>query len=64
MSEPEDARSDYRPDWDGQCENCGSAPIVPVSGLCGPCHFGKAATVNGAWWDESADALNDEALDD
>lgn len=54
----------YRPDWSGKCHNCGSSPTVPVSGLCGPCHFGKAATVGGGWWDEGTDALDDEALDD
>lgn len=54
----------YRPDWQGKCHNCGSSPVVPVSGLCGPCHFGKAATVGGGWWDEGSDALNDQTLDD
>jgi hypothetical protein len=61
---PEDFTRELRPDWQHQCANCGSRPVVPMSGLCGPCHFGKAATVNGGWWDDRTDALNDDALDD
>lgn len=37
------------PDWDHTCENCGETPIVPVTGLCGPCTFGEAATAGGNW---------------
>ena len=37
------------PDWSGKCLNCGSSPIHPVSGLCGPCTFGKADTAGGNW---------------
>ena len=36
----------FRPDWTGRCENCGASPTVPISGLCGPCHFGQAAAVD------------------
>lgn len=52
----------YRPDWQHGCENCGSKPTLPVSGLCGPCHFGIAETTGGGWWDEQADALDEEVL--
>lgn len=38
-----------KPDWDGKCENCGESPIVPSTGMCGPCTFGEADTVNGNW---------------
>lgn len=55
-------KNNYRPDWQHGCENCGAKPTLPVSGLCGPCHFGIAATSGGAWWDEQTDALDDEVL--
>jgi len=42
----EDATS---PDWSKTCMNCGMPPIVPTSGMCGPCTFGEAETVNGNW---------------
>jgi hypothetical protein len=48
-------KDQYRPDWQNVCHNCGSTPVVPVSGLCGPCHFGEADMVSGGWWDEQAD---------
>jgi hypothetical protein len=37
------------PDWEGKCENCGESPIVPETGMCGPCTFGEADTVGGNW---------------
>lgn len=37
------------PDWSGACEVCGASPVVPVTGLCGPCTFGEAGTVDGSW---------------
>lgn len=37
------------PNWDYECEVCGATPVVPVSGLCGPCTFGEADTINGNW---------------
>ncbi len=36
-------------DWSGECMNCGSSPIVPATGMCGPCSFGEADTVGGNW---------------
>ena len=40
---------DMEPDWTGTCEVCGASPIVPATGMCGPCTFGEADTVNGNW---------------
>lgn len=37
------------PDWTGQCEICGESPIVPQTGMCGPCTFGEADTLGGNW---------------
>lgn len=54
----------FRPDWDHVCENCGQKPTVPLSGLCGPCHFGTADGVNGGWWDEGADDFDEEFVDE
>jgi len=45
----EDKCSDAEPDYGGNCETCGASPIVPVTGMCGPCTFGEAETINGNW---------------
>ena len=37
------------PDWTKHCENCGETPVVPLTGLCGPCTFGEADTAGGNW---------------
>lgn len=37
------------PDWTGECMVCGASPIVPLTGMCGPCTFGEAETVGGNW---------------
>jgi hypothetical protein len=37
------------PDWEGECSICGQSPIVPLTGMCGPCTFGEAETVGGNW---------------
>lgn len=37
------------PDWTSECENCGATPVVSCTGLCGPCTFGEADTVDGDW---------------
>ena len=50
----------FRPNWQLGCENCGSKPTIPCSGLCGPCHFGEADMVNGGWWDEGTDDFAEE----
>jgi hypothetical protein len=41
--------ADTRPDWEHTCMNCGARPIVPATGLCGPCTFGEADTAGGNW---------------
>lgn len=51
-NEPNDKKghcSCTRPDWNGECMNCGSTPVVPATGLCGPCTFGEADTLGGNW---------------
>ena len=42
---------DFKPDWNGECEVCGQSPIVPCTGLCGPCNFGEADMAGGAWYE-------------
>ena len=37
------------PDWAKCCENCGEKPILPLTGMCGPCTFGEAETAGGNW---------------
>lgn len=37
------------PDWSRQCEVCGQSPVVPITGMCGPCTFGAADTMLGNW---------------
>lgn len=46
---PEGEDKQVRPDWTRKCENCGATPIVPITGLCGPCTFGEADTAGGNW---------------
>ena len=38
-----------QPDWSRSCEVCGETPIVPETGMCGPCTFGEAETAGGNW---------------
>jgi hypothetical protein len=47
------------PDWEGKCENCDSTPIVPLTGMCGPCTWGEADTVAGNW-----ESIVDERCED
>jgi hypothetical protein len=58
----QNVKRQFRPDRSRTCENCGSTPIVPVSELCGPCHFGTADAVGGGWWDEGEDDFDDEFI--
>lgn len=37
------------PDWTGNCLICDASPIVPATGMCGPCTFGEAETAGGNW---------------
>lgn len=40
---------DVRPDWTRTCFVCSATPIVPLTGMCGPCTFGEASTAGGNW---------------
>ena len=44
-----DLDPDIKPNWSRKCENCGATPIVPITGMCGPCTFGEADTADGNW---------------
>ena len=44
-----DLCADMEPDWAGSCDVCGSAPVVPLTGMCGPCSFGEGETASGNW---------------
>jgi hypothetical protein len=44
-----DSDKDVEPNWEGTCEVCGASPIVPITGMCGPCTWGEADTVGGNW---------------
>jgi hypothetical protein len=57
-------RKMFRPDWQQGCDNCGQKPVVPMSGLCGPCHFGTAEAINGGWWDEATSDIDEEFADE
>ena len=48
---PRDKKRDksLEPDWTGTCDNCGASPIVPATGMCGPCTFGTADAIDGNW---------------
>jgi len=35
--------------WNKECEVCHAKPVVRATGLCGPCTFGDADTVDGNW---------------
>lgn len=45
----EATKEDLEPDWEHFCEVCGETPIVPLTGMCGPCTFGEADTAGGNW---------------
>ena len=62
--EAEEIKKNFEPDWEHQCANCMAEPIVPISGLCGPCHFGTIDAILGEWWCPIAEAPNLYWLDD
>lgn len=37
------------PDYESTCEVCDATPVVPETGMCGPCTFGEADTAGGNW---------------
>ncbi len=39
---------DVKPDHSRQCQ-CGASPILPLTGMCGPCTFGEVETAGGNW---------------
>jgi hypothetical protein len=43
------SKKDMEPDWITPCEICGEVPMVPATGMCGPCTFGEADTAGGNW---------------
>jgi len=49
VSVNDDHDDETRPDWNGTCSQCGESPIVPLTGLCGPCTWGEAETIGGNW---------------
>jgi hypothetical protein len=50
ISAPKDKYTpDTRPDWSRKCETCGQTPVVPSTGMCGPCTFGESETADGNW---------------
>ncbi len=55
-----DNLSAFRPDWECSCSNCDAIPTVGELGLCGPCTWGEADTMNGAWWDDKDEARYEE----
>lgn len=38
-----------KPDYSSKCDVCGETPVVPATGMCGPCSFGEAGTAGGNW---------------
>ncbi len=40
---------ELQPDWSRKCEVCGASPVLPATGMCGPCTFGEADTAGGDW---------------
>lgn len=39
----------FAADYTRKCEVCDGKPVVNATGLCGPCTFGEAETINGNW---------------
>lgn len=55
-------KKDYEPNWEGKCETCDESPVVPISGLCGPCHFGNSDALTGDWWNSEKEDFNEENI--
>jgi hypothetical protein len=47
--QPRAAELDCDPDWTPKCESCGASPVMPATGMCGPCTTGEADTMGGDW---------------
>ena len=51
----------FEPDYENECCNCGTTPIVNVmkdkevifsTDMCGPCTWGEARTIDPSTWNE------------
>jgi len=63
MSESsEEIKKNFEPDWKKVCHVCQETPVVPVSGLCGPCHFGTVDALSGDWWDPVTEDINPDNI--
>lgn len=40
---------DTTPDWSAKCQVCDASPVMPATGMCGPCTTGEADTIGGNW---------------
>ena len=56
---PNPNKTEYVPDYEVECENCGETPTVTIfqngliqsqTELCGPCCFGTADAINPDNW--------------
>jgi len=55
-------KKNFKPNWNYSCSNCMGTPVVPISGLCGPCHFGTIDAILGEWWDPVNEEINFERM--
>ena len=39
----------YGKNYVDKCDVCGALPTVEITGMCGPCTWGEAETINGNW---------------
>ncbi len=62
MTEDLESLSAFRPNWEGACDVCEATPVVSATGLCGPCTWGEADTMNGAWWGDDDEKRYQAAL--
>jgi hypothetical protein len=54
------SKEKWNPRWDQDCDNCDQSPVVESvdeegvvtwnSGMCGPCTFGEAETIDPDKW--------------
>lgn len=42
-------QGDAYKNWQTRCDVCDAVPTVGATGLCGPCCWGEAETINGNW---------------
>ncbi len=46
---PGSQRKTFDQDWSRKCIVCESSPVVPETGMCGPCTTGESETIGGNW---------------